>query len=150
MCCTTFQLKLDGKQIGTREFWKRQIIVAHRHSEPASYGFYYPAREEGNEEESCNRKKVSSHKSTHSTLAHMHAYTVLFSLACIEPFRDSELGKNVETKQNSSQFVGHCGVTVLVNVSAMHMWHSASLFVSFQHLGLFCLINNYCKLIVLF
>ncbi|KAG2305097.1 hypothetical protein Bca4012_064170 [Brassica carinata] len=50
-------LKLDGKQIGTREFWKRQIIVAHRHSEPASYGFYYPAREEGNEEESCQRKK---------------------------------------------------------------------------------------------
>ncbi|KAF8105869.1 hypothetical protein N665_0152s0008 [Sinapis alba] len=50
-------LKLDGKQIGTREFWKRQIIVAHRHSEPASYGFYYPAREEGSEEESCNRKK---------------------------------------------------------------------------------------------
>ncbi|XP_056843685.1 uncharacterized protein LOC108807409 isoform X3 [Raphanus sativus] len=50
-------LKLDGKQIGTREFWKRQIIVAHRQSEPASYGFYYPAREEGNEEEICNRKK---------------------------------------------------------------------------------------------
>ncbi|CAH8355855.1 unnamed protein product [Eruca vesicaria subsp. sativa] len=50
-------LKLDGKQIGNREFWKRQIIVAHRHSEPAGYGFYYPAREEGNEEESCTRKK---------------------------------------------------------------------------------------------
>ncbi|CAH2036124.1 unnamed protein product, partial [Thlaspi arvense] len=49
-------LKLDGKKIGTREFWKRQIIVAHRHSEPASYGFYYPAREEGNEEGNCNRK----------------------------------------------------------------------------------------------
>ncbi|KFK36088.1 hypothetical protein AALP_AA4G075800 [Arabis alpina] len=50
-------LKLDGKQIGTREFWKRQIIVAHRQSEPASYGFYCPAREESNEEGSCNRKK---------------------------------------------------------------------------------------------
>jgi hypothetical protein len=53
----SFQLKLDGKQIGTREFWKRQIIVAHRQSEPASYGFYSPAREEDNEEGSCNRKK---------------------------------------------------------------------------------------------
>uniref|UniRef100_A0A1J3IFR5 Serine/threonine-protein kinase 11-interacting protein n=1 Tax=Noccaea caerulescens TaxID=107243 RepID=A0A1J3IFR5_NOCCA len=50
-------LKLDGKQIGTREFWKRKIIVAHRQSEPASYGFYYPAREEGNEEGICDRKK---------------------------------------------------------------------------------------------
>ncbi|KAF3524794.1 hypothetical protein F2Q69_00046404 [Brassica cretica] len=69
-------LKLDGKQIGTREFWKRQIIVAHRHSEPASYGFYYPAREEGNEEESCNRKKASSHKSTHT----MHILLFCFNL----------------------------------------------------------------------
>ncbi|CAH8254925.1 unnamed protein product [Arabidopsis lyrata] len=51
------ELKLDGKQIGTREFWKRQIIVAHRQSEPASYGFYSPAREEANEEGSWNRKK---------------------------------------------------------------------------------------------
>ncbi|CAN8321096.1 unnamed protein product [Cochlearia groenlandica] len=51
-------LKLDGKKIGTREFWKRQIIVAHRQSEPASYGFYYPAREEGNEEGSCTTKKT--------------------------------------------------------------------------------------------
>ncbi|CAE5959645.1 unnamed protein product [Arabidopsis arenosa] len=50
------ELKLDGKQIGTREFWKRQII-AHRQSEPASYGFYSPARGEANEEGSCNRKK---------------------------------------------------------------------------------------------
>ncbi|EOA39540.1 hypothetical protein CARUB_v10008157mg [Capsella rubella] len=50
-------LKLDGKQIGTREFWKRQIIVSHRQSEPASHGFYSPAREEANEEGSCNRKK---------------------------------------------------------------------------------------------
>ncbi|XP_024005970.1 uncharacterized protein LOC18010985 isoform X2 [Eutrema salsugineum] len=49
-------LKLDGKKIGTREFWKRQIIVAHRRSEPASYGFYYPAREGGNEEGNCDRK----------------------------------------------------------------------------------------------
>ncbi|CAA7048176.1 unnamed protein product [Microthlaspi erraticum] len=50
-------LKLDGKHIGTREFWKRKIIVAHRQSEPASYGFYYPVREEGNEEGICTRKK---------------------------------------------------------------------------------------------
>ncbi|KAL1200744.1 Dynein regulatory complex subunit 3 [Cardamine amara subsp. amara] len=50
-------LKLDGKHIGTREFWKRQIIVAHRQSEPASYGFYSTAREEANEEGTCNTKK---------------------------------------------------------------------------------------------
>ncbi|XP_019091789.1 PREDICTED: uncharacterized protein LOC104742372 isoform X2 [Camelina sativa] len=50
-------LKLDGKHIGTREFWKRHIIVAHRQWEPASLGFYSLAREEANEEGSCNRIK---------------------------------------------------------------------------------------------
>lgn len=67
---------------------------------------------------------------------------ILFSLACIDPFRDSELGKNVETKQNSSQLVGHCGMTVLV----MHMWHSAFFFVLFSIL----VDKIYCKLIILF
>lgn len=66
----SFQLKLDGKQIGTREFWKRQIIVAHRQSEPASYGFYCPARGEANEEGSCTRKKVSSRKTIYNIFTH--------------------------------------------------------------------------------
>lgn len=79
-----FQLKLDGKQIGTREFWKRQIIVAHRQSEPASYGFYSPAREEANEEGSCNTKKVSSRKSIYNVLTHTYSiYCLLLLLATL-------------------------------------------------------------------
>ncbi|XP_010549059.1 PREDICTED: uncharacterized protein LOC104820345 isoform X2 [Tarenaya hassleriana] len=50
-------LKLDGKLIGTREFWKRQIIVARKHRQPASYGFYSPARDDAEDEGSGNRKK---------------------------------------------------------------------------------------------
>ncbi|KAL0899890.1 hypothetical protein Bca101_083851 [Brassica carinata] len=50
-------LKLDGKQIGNREFWKRQVVVTRRKSQPASYGFYSPAREEADDEGSFNRKK---------------------------------------------------------------------------------------------
>lgn len=80
----SFQLKLDGKQIGTREFWKRQIIVAHRQSEPASYGFYSPAREEANEEGSCNRKKVNSRKPIHNILyLHTHYVATLFSCVIV-------------------------------------------------------------------
>lgn len=79
----SFQLKLDGKQIGTREFWKRQIIVAHRQSEPASYGFYSPAREEANEEGSWNRKKVNSLKSIYNILyLHTHILCSDFFFLC--------------------------------------------------------------------
>ncbi|CAN8270245.1 unnamed protein product [Cochlearia groenlandica] len=51
-------LKLDGKQIGNREFWKRQVVVTRRKSQPASYGFYSPARVEPEDEGSFNRKKT--------------------------------------------------------------------------------------------
>ncbi|XP_013586450.1 PREDICTED: uncharacterized protein LOC106295169 isoform X1 [Brassica oleracea var. oleracea] len=53
-------LKLDGKQIGNREFWKRQVVVTRRKTQPASYGFYSPAREEADDEGSFNRKKSQS------------------------------------------------------------------------------------------
>lgn len=36
-------------EISTREFWKRQIIIASRQKRPASFGFYYPAREDAGE-----------------------------------------------------------------------------------------------------
>lgn len=62
LICAAFQLKLDGKQIGNREFWKRQVVVTQRKSQPASYGFYSPARNEADDEGSGNRKKVIGRK----------------------------------------------------------------------------------------
>ncbi|KAL4362297.1 hypothetical protein GQ457_04G011910 [Hibiscus cannabinus] len=38
-------LKLDGMEIDTGEYWKRKIIVASREKQPPSFGFYSPARE---------------------------------------------------------------------------------------------------------
>uniref|UniRef100_A0A1J3JEM7 Serine/threonine-protein kinase 11-interacting protein n=1 Tax=Noccaea caerulescens TaxID=107243 RepID=A0A1J3JEM7_NOCCA len=55
-------LKLDGKQIGNREFWKRQVVVTQRKSQPASYGFYSPARNEADDEGSGNRKKTKVYR----------------------------------------------------------------------------------------
>ncbi|KAJ8445059.1 hypothetical protein Cgig2_022579 [Carnegiea gigantea] len=55
------QVKLDDLEMSTREYWKMQIIFARRQRRPASFGFYYPARE-GNGEEGLadgKRKKLS-------------------------------------------------------------------------------------------
>ncbi|KAL6178249.1 hypothetical protein ACLB2K_049768 [Fragaria x ananassa] len=55
------KLKLDDKEISTREFWKRQLIIASRQKRPASFGFYSPAKCDDKGDASINRrrKKVS-------------------------------------------------------------------------------------------
>ncbi|GMP32912.1 hypothetical protein CsSME_00006455 [Camellia sinensis var. sinensis] len=55
------KLTLDERKICTREFWKRQIIIASRQKQPASYGFYSPAKSGTELEGSINteRKKHS-------------------------------------------------------------------------------------------
>ncbi|XP_068471447.1 uncharacterized protein [Phaseolus vulgaris] len=40
------RLKLDEKEINTSDFWKRQIIIASMHKQPASFGIYVPAKDE--------------------------------------------------------------------------------------------------------
>ncbi|XP_018823550.1 uncharacterized protein LOC108993190 isoform X2 [Juglans regia] len=55
------KLKLDDKHISTREFWKRQIIIASRQKRPATFGFYSPAKDEAIEDGSiCRRRKKAS------------------------------------------------------------------------------------------
>lgn len=73
------QLKVDDKGITTKEFWKRQILIARRQKRPASYGFYIPVRENVEEEglPSSKTKKMSR-------------------VACIEN-EDSSLGSEHET-----------------------------------------------------
>lgn len=53
------QLKLDDKEISTREVWKRQLIIASRQKRPASFGFYSPAKADARGEGFSHRKKVS-------------------------------------------------------------------------------------------
>nr|XP_043631844.1 uncharacterized protein LOC122603250 isoform X2 [Erigeron canadensis] len=50
------KLILDDKKISTREGWKRQIIIASRHKQPASFGFYSPAKDEAETEGSVTTK----------------------------------------------------------------------------------------------
>ncbi|KAM1938342.1 hypothetical protein FF1_015953 [Malus domestica] len=52
-----YKLKLDDKEISTRDFWKRQLIVAGRHKRPASFGFYSPAKCDDKGDSSTNRKR---------------------------------------------------------------------------------------------
>ncbi|KAJ4974913.1 hypothetical protein NE237_008087 [Protea cynaroides] len=97
ICCATWcrpqvfsffphpeKLKLDGKGISTKEFWKRQIILASRQKRPAAFGFYSPAKYNADGEESFNTKTKK-----------------LSRLACIE---DEEQGRDVcpeSTEQES-------------------------------------------------
>ncbi|XP_050376311.1 uncharacterized protein LOC126793739 isoform X2 [Argentina anserina] len=55
------KLKLDDKEISTREFWNRQLIIASRQKRPASFGFYSPAKcdDKGGASINIRRKKVS-------------------------------------------------------------------------------------------
>ncbi|KAI3776402.1 hypothetical protein L1987_46183 [Smallanthus sonchifolius] len=49
-------LILDDKKISTTEVWKRQIIIASRHKQPASFGFYSPVKDDAEAEGSVNTK----------------------------------------------------------------------------------------------
>ncbi|KAK6127747.1 hypothetical protein DH2020_038523 [Rehmannia glutinosa] len=51
------QLTLDEKKISICEFWKRQVIVASRQKQPASFGFYVPLQDADVEESINTRKK---------------------------------------------------------------------------------------------
>ncbi|KAB5531764.1 hypothetical protein DKX38_018434 [Salix brachista] len=53
-------VKLDDLEISTREFWKRQFIIASRQKQPASFGFYSPAKGDAHRMGSMNRKRVSN------------------------------------------------------------------------------------------
>ncbi|KAI3746032.1 hypothetical protein L6452_08447 [Arctium lappa] len=71
------KLILDGKKISTREVWKRQIIIASRHKQPASFGFYSPAKYEAEAEGSVNTrmKKLSRVASIDSEAASVIVYS---------------------------------------------------------------------------
>ncbi|GMJ06637.1 hypothetical protein like AT1G48540 [Hibiscus trionum] len=53
-------LKLDDKEISTREYWKRKIIVASRQKRPSSFGFYYPAKYDAEGEGVINKKRIKA------------------------------------------------------------------------------------------
>ncbi|XP_051119081.1 uncharacterized protein LOC127243218 isoform X2 [Andrographis paniculata] len=55
------QLKLDEKKISTSELWKRQIIIASRQKQPASFGFYLPVWDDPDARGTLNtkRKRIS-------------------------------------------------------------------------------------------
>lgn len=56
-----YQVKLDEKKISTSEFWKRQIIIASREKQPASFGFYLPIQDDADTPGNLNtkRKRIS-------------------------------------------------------------------------------------------
>ncbi|KAL2930538.1 Serine/threonine-protein kinase 11-interacting protein [Bienertia sinuspersici] len=105
LCCTRWyrpqvfsfflypeQVKLDDRRMRTREFWKRQIIIARRHRRPASYGFYCPAREENEVVGFINgkRKKYSRLACIESDEPGMNMFNEQDSLSCIDDIQGGE------------------------------------------------------------
>ncbi|XP_050255459.1 uncharacterized protein LOC126701415 isoform X1 [Quercus robur] len=78
------KLKLDDKNISTREFWKRQFIIASRQKRPASFGFYSPAKVDAKEEGTINpkRRKVSRLASIGSEEESTGVYSDQESVSC--------------------------------------------------------------------
>ncbi|KAF5767543.1 putative leucine-rich repeat domain superfamily [Helianthus annuus] len=85
------KLILDDKKISTREVWKRQVIIARRHKQPASFGFYSPAKHDAEGEGSVHTKmrklsRVASIESETSVII----YSDDDSITC----DDEDLGKH--------------------------------------------------------
>ncbi|KAF5803709.1 putative leucine-rich repeat domain superfamily [Helianthus annuus] len=78
------KLILDDKKISTREVWKRQIIIASRHKQPAGFGFYSPVKDDAEAEGSVNpkMKKLSRVASIESETASTIASSDNDSITC--------------------------------------------------------------------
>ncbi|XP_023734782.1 uncharacterized protein LOC111882642 isoform X2 [Lactuca sativa] len=92
------KLILDDKKISTREVWKRQIIIASRQKQPASFGFYSPAKDEAETEASVHNKmkKLSRVASIESEMASTESSSDHESII----YEDEEEGKQENTNLN--------------------------------------------------
>ncbi|KAK3228322.1 hypothetical protein Dsin_008184 [Dipteronia sinensis] len=88
------KLKLDDKEISTRELWQMQIIIASRQKRPASFGFYSPAINDadGDGSRHTKRKKVSRLASIESEEESTYIGSDRESLSC-----DNEIQNKEET-----------------------------------------------------
>ncbi|OMO95825.1 Leucine rich repeat 4 [Corchorus capsularis] len=85
-------LKLDDKEISTREYWKRKIIVASRQKRPSSFGFYSPAKDGSEGEGGNNKKRVSVSRLVciESEQDSTHICSDLDSVSCENEIRSRE------------------------------------------------------------
>ncbi|XP_071903402.1 uncharacterized protein [Coffea arabica] len=94
-------LKLDEKKISTREYWKRQIIVAGRQKQPASFGFYSPAKDDGELDGTINTKRRYVLQKRTSRLASIESED---QSTCVCSDQDSALGdsENQSKKEDAN------------------------------------------------
>lgn len=86
------KLKLDEKNICAIEFWKRKIILASRHTQPASYGFYSPAKNDPDLEGTVNtkRKKLSRLAWIENEEQSIHIYSDQETVSCDHEIQNTE------------------------------------------------------------
>ncbi|KAL6867581.1 hypothetical protein ACP4OV_015605 [Aristida adscensionis] len=49
-------LKLDDKGMNTQEYWEKQVLFACRQNQPAGYGFYFPAIDDHEDDDTLSSK----------------------------------------------------------------------------------------------
>nr|CAB3496639.1 unnamed protein product [Digitaria exilis] len=49
-------LRLDDKGMNTQEYWEKQVLFARRQNQPAGYGFYFPAIDDHEDEDTLTSK----------------------------------------------------------------------------------------------
>ncbi|XWS50844.1 hypothetical protein CRYUN_Cryun12cG0124700 [Craigia yunnanensis] len=85
-------LQLDDKEISTREYLKRKIIVASRQRRPSSFGLYSPAKNDAEGEGGINKKriKVSRLACIESEQESTHICSDLDSVSCDNEIQSRE------------------------------------------------------------
>lgn len=51
-------LKLDDKGMNTQEYWEKQVMFSSRQKQPAGYGFYFPAKDDCEDEDTSKSMMV--------------------------------------------------------------------------------------------
>ncbi|KAK4414183.1 Serine/threonine-protein kinase-interacting protein [Sesamum alatum] len=95
------RLKLDEKEISKSEYWERQIIIASRQKQPASFGFYSPVQDDADVDGSINtkRKRISRLVSIESDERSTYISSDQDSLSC-----DNEIqGKDENTNAHEAE-----------------------------------------------
>ncbi|XP_076906469.1 uncharacterized protein LOC143562594 [Bidens hawaiensis] len=120
------KLILDDKKISTREVWKRQIIVASRHRQPASFGFYSPVKDDAEAEGGVNprTRKLSRVASIESETASTDADSDNDSITC----DDEDRGKREISDSNKEAEI----VDFMKKIEFMKKEHSALWLEEFQ------------------
>ncbi|KAJ4820031.1 Outer arm dynein light chain 1 protein [Rhynchospora pubera] len=104
------KVKLDDKNITARETWEMHVIFTNRHKKPAGYGFYFPAKDDPEDESS-----QSSAKKRFSRVACIEEHISDEETTEREPLLANDIDANLRKDGNTVVCDCESKVTILIN-----------------------------------